>query len=70
MNIYYFVNYFQVEHPAAKIITMASEMQDKEVGDGTNFIIIFAGALLKEAEDLLRMVFRSLFNIYIRLSFI
>ena len=27
------------------------------MGDGTNFIIILAGALLQEAEDLLRMVF-------------
>ncbi len=26
-----------------------------QVGDGTNFVIVFAGALLKEAEDLVRM---------------
>lgn len=26
-----------------------------QVGDGTNFILIFAGALLEHAEDLLRM---------------
>lgn len=31
-------------------------MQEQEVGDGTNFVIILAGALLQEAEDLLRMV--------------
>ncbi len=48
----------QVEHPAAKIIILASQMQEQEVGDGTNFIIILAGALLQEAEDLLRMVTR------------
>lgn len=48
--------YFQVEHPAAKIIILASQMQEQEVGDGTNFVIILAGALLQEAEDLLRMV--------------
>ena len=26
-----------------------------EVGDGTNFVIVFAGALLENAEELLRM---------------
>ena len=26
-----------------------------QVGDGTNFVIILAGALLSEAEDLIRM---------------
>lgn len=35
-----------VEHPAAKLMILASEMQDAEVGDGTNFVIILAGALL------------------------
>jgi chaperonin GroEL (HSP60 family) len=28
---------------------------DPQVGDGTNLVIILAGALLKEAEELLRM---------------
>ncbi|XP_037821666.1 T-complex protein 1 subunit theta [Lucilia sericata] len=44
-----------VEHPAAKLMVMASEMQDAEVGDGTNFVVIFAGALLERAEELLRL---------------
>ncbi|KAJ8682046.1 hypothetical protein QAD02_017838 [Eretmocerus hayati] len=44
-----------VEHPAAKLVVLASEMQEAEVGDGTNFVIIFAGALLEEAEELLRL---------------
>lgn len=44
-----------VEHPAAKLMILASEMQDSEVGDGTAFVIIFAGALLENAEELLRM---------------
>lgn len=26
-----------------------------QVGDGTNFVILFAGALLSEAEELIRM---------------
>ena len=45
----------EVEHPAAKMMILASQMMEQEVGDGTNFVIIFAGALLKEAEDLVRM---------------
>jgi T-complex protein 1 subunit theta len=31
-------------------------MQEQEVGDGTNFVIIMAGALLEQAEHLLKMV--------------
>lgn len=34
---------------------MASHMQEQEVGDGTNFVLVFAGALLELAEELLRM---------------
>ncbi|CAH2219317.1 T-complex 1 subunit theta isoform X2 [Pelobates cultripes] len=45
----------EVQHPAAKMIVMASHMQEQEVGDGTNFVLIFAGALLELAEELLRM---------------
>ena len=44
-----------VEHPAAKLMVMASQMQDAEVGDGTNFVVIMAGALLESAEELLRL---------------
>lgn len=44
-----------VEHPAAKLLVMASQMQDAEVGDGTNFVVVFAGALLEAAEELLRL---------------
>lgn len=35
-----------IEHPAAKLMILGSQMQDSEVGDGTNFVIILAGALL------------------------
>lgn len=44
-----------VEHPAAKLMVLASQMQDAEVGDGTNFVIVFSGALLEAAEELLRL---------------
>ncbi|XP_065907304.1 T-complex protein 1 subunit theta-like [Dysidea avara] len=45
----------EVQHPAAKMIVMATEMQEQEVGDGTNFVLVFSGALLEQAEGLLRM---------------
>ncbi|KAF6117849.1 chaperonin containing TCP1 subunit 8 [Phyllostomus discolor] len=45
----------EVQHPAAKMIVMASHMQEQEVGDGTNFVLVFAGALLEAAEELLRV---------------
>lgn len=44
-----------VVHPAAKLLVMASQQQEAEMGDATNMVIIFAGELLRKAEDLLRM---------------
>ena len=35
-------------------------MMEQEVGDGTNFVIVLAGALLKEAEDLVS--FRKIYS--------
>jgi len=49
------INELDVEHPAAKIMVLASQMQEQEVGDGTNFVILMAGALLEGADELLRM---------------
>eukprot|EP01103_Thecamoeba_quadrilineata_P012180 TRINITY_DN3077_c0_g1_i1.p1 TRINITY_DN3077_c0_g1~~TRINITY_DN3077_c0_g1_i1.p1 ORF type:complete len:415 (+),score=84.59 TRINITY_DN3077_c0_g1_i1:144-1247(+) len=48
------VKELEVVHPAAKMIVMASEMQEQEVGDGTNLVIILAGELLLQAESLIR----------------
>jgi len=45
-----------VQHPAAKMLVLASQQQEQECGDGTNFVLVFAGALLDQAEQLLRMV--------------
>eukprot|EP00730_Choanoeca_flexa_P016018 TRINITY_DN7489_c0_g1_i1.p1 TRINITY_DN7489_c0_g1~~TRINITY_DN7489_c0_g1_i1.p1 ORF type:complete len:547 (+),score=177.95 TRINITY_DN7489_c0_g1_i1:85-1725(+) len=45
----------EVEHPAAKMIILASQQQEHEAGDATNFVIILAGKLLEKAEALLRM---------------
>ncbi|XP_032682378.1 T-complex protein 1 subunit theta [Odontomachus brunneus] len=49
------ISELEVEHPAAQLLVLASKMQEAEVGDGTNFAIIFAGALLHNAEELLRL---------------
>ena len=46
----------EVEHPAAKLMILGSQMQESEVGDATNFVIIFCGALLRASEELLRLV--------------
>jgi len=48
------VKELEVMHPASKMIVLACEAQEKECGDGTNFVISFAGALLHEAEELLK----------------
>ncbi|KAF2400988.1 T-complex protein 1 [Trichodelitschia bisporula] len=45
----------EVVHPAAKLLVMASQQQEAEIGDATNMVIVFAGELLKKAEELLRM---------------
>ncbi len=44
-----------VVHPAAKLIVMASQQQEAEMGDATNMVIVLAGEMLKKAEELLRM---------------
>ena len=43
-----------VQHPAAKMIVEIAKTVDAEVGDGTTSSVIFAGALLAKAEDLLK----------------
>ena len=56
LNLFLLITIFvQVEHPAAKMMILGSQMQEQEVGDGTNFVIILAGALLEQAEALIRM---------------
>ncbi|KAI9592831.1 chaperonin Cpn60/TCP-1 family [Syncephalis fuscata] len=45
----------EVVHPAAKMLVMASQQQESELGDATNLVIVIAGELLKQAENLLRM---------------
>ncbi|ORX96426.1 t-complex protein-like protein 1 [Clohesyomyces aquaticus] len=45
----------EVVHPAAKLLVMASQQQESEMGDATNMVIVLAGELLKKAEELIRM---------------
>ena len=42
-----------VQHPAAKMLIEISKTTDSEVGDGTTSAVVFAGALLVEAEELI-----------------
>jgi len=44
-----------VVHPAAKLVVMASQQQEAEMGDATNMVIVLCGEMLKKAEELLRM---------------
>jgi len=43
----------EVQHPAAKMLVQIAKSQDNEVGDGTKTTVIFAGELLRQAEELL-----------------
>ncbi|KAJ8619556.1 hypothetical protein MRB53_028085 [Persea americana] len=49
------VNELEVQHPAAKILVLAGKAQQEEIGDGANLTISFAGELLHNAEELIRM---------------
>ncbi|GAA5972658.1 hypothetical protein JCM11641_002961 [Rhodosporidiobolus odoratus] len=44
-----------VVHPAGKVLVMASQQQEHEMGDRTNLVLILAGELLRKAEYLLTM---------------
>ncbi|MDA4133979.1 MAG: thermosome subunit beta [Thaumarchaeota archaeon] len=44
-----------VQHPAAKMIIEVARTVDDEVGDGTTSSVVFAGALLANAEGLMEM---------------
>lgn len=42
-----------VQHPAAKMMVEISKATDNEVGDGTTSVVVFAGALIEKAEELI-----------------
>ncbi len=43
-----------VQHPAAKMMVEISKTVDNEVGDGTTSSVVFGGALLAKAEELIK----------------
>ncbi|XVF31232.1 hypothetical protein REPUB_Repub16aG0127700 [Reevesia pubescens] len=49
------VNELEVQHPAAKILVLAGKAQQEEIGDGANLTISFAGEILQNAGELIRM---------------
>ena len=44
----------QVDHQVAKLMVELSQSQDEEIGDGTTGVVVLAGALLEQAEILLK----------------
>jgi chaperonin GroEL (HSP60 family) len=48
-----FLRKIDVEHPAAKVMIEASNSVDNAVGDGTTSVIVLAGGLVKNADELL-----------------
>ena len=50
----------QVEHPTAKLLVELSKSQDNEIGDGTTGVVVFAGALLEQAQILIDKGIHSL----------
>ncbi|MBI2126416.1 MAG: TCP-1/cpn60 chaperonin family protein [Thaumarchaeota archaeon] len=42
-----------IQHPAAKMLVEIAKATDSEVGDGTTSAVVFAGALIEKAEELL-----------------
>eukprot|EP00128_Syssomonas_multiformis_P003550 Colp12_sorted_trinity150504_noHs@36277 len=43
----------EVQHQIAKLMVQLSKSQDDEIGDGTTGVVVLAGALLEQAEQLL-----------------
>lgn len=48
------LNEAEIQHPAAKMLVNASQMQAEQIGDGTNLVITFAGECLNLAAQLIR----------------
>eukprot|EP00455_Lapot_gusevi_P045403 TRINITY_DN5801_c0_g2_i1.p1 TRINITY_DN5801_c0_g2~~TRINITY_DN5801_c0_g2_i1.p1 ORF type:complete len:540 (+),score=224.37 TRINITY_DN5801_c0_g2_i1:86-1705(+) len=44
----------EIVHPAAKMIVLAAQQQEREIGDGSNLVVVLAGELLNQAEALIR----------------
>ena len=44
------LTWFQVLHPAARMLVELSKAQDVEAGDGTTTVVVVCGALLDAAK--------------------
>ena len=44
----------EVTHPAAKVLVELSQIQDREVGDGTTSVVILAAELLRRGNELVK----------------
>jgi T-complex protein 1 subunit epsilon len=44
----------QVDHQVARLMVELSQSQDEEIGDGTTGVVVLAGALLEQAEILIK----------------
>lgn len=49
------LNELEIVHPAVKILIMASQQQEFEMGDNTNMVIILAGEFLNISEKLINL---------------
>ncbi|KAM2269058.1 hypothetical protein ACFX1S_047105 [Malus domestica] len=60
------VNELEVQHLAAKILVLAARAQQDEIDDDANLTICFAGELIQNAEELIRMglLFGLLFELW------
>jgi T-complex protein 1 subunit epsilon len=47
------VEKMEVQHQTARLLVELSKSQDNEIGDGTTGVVVFAGALLDQAQKLL-----------------
>ncbi|EFA83548.1 chaperonin containing TCP1 theta subunit [Heterostelium album PN500] len=53
------IKQLDVVHPAAKMLVLAAQMQEQEMGDGTNLVVTLAGEFLQKAAALLEMGLHS-----------
>lgn len=44
----------EVTHPAARVLVELSQIQDREVGDGTTSVVLLAAELLKRGNELIK----------------
>ena len=46
----------EIVHPAARMLVMAADQQEKEVGDAANFVLVFGGELNEFAKRMAYLV--------------